>query len=197
MTRVEDFRLRITGLGGQGVMTIAKLVSQAAVNAGLNVTSLDRLRSAMRLGPVHCDIRLGGEGFLSTLAPGTADAVIGLEPYEGCTSSGRLLRPGGVAIINTSQTPLMTDIAKGSPYPEMESVWGKLMERDNRLILVNAIEIARSATGKGQGANFVLLGILLSQVEKFPLSESLIRELIGDNKAKLRCLEAGLDLKVK
>jgi indolepyruvate ferredoxin oxidoreductase len=68
MIKGEEFRLRITGLGGQGVMTIATVISQAAVKNGLNVTSLDRLRSAMRLGPVHCDIRLGGLGFFPTLS---------------------------------------------------------------------------------------------------------------------------------
>ena len=197
MTKAVDFRLRITGLGGQGVMTIAKVISQAAVNSGLNVTSLDRLRSAMRLGPVHCDICLGGEGFLSTLSHGTADAIIGLEPYEGCMSSGELLRPGGVAIINTFQTPPMTNIAKGSPYPEMDGVWGKLMERDNKLVLVNATDIARSITGKGAGANFVLLGIFLRQVKDFPISKSAICEVIGKDEIKLRCLEAGFEEKVE
>ena len=31
MSRAEEFRMRITGLGGQGVMTIATVISQAAV----------------------------------------------------------------------------------------------------------------------------------------------------------------------
>jgi indolepyruvate ferredoxin oxidoreductase beta subunit len=196
MTASKEFRMRVTGLGGQGVITIATVISQAAVNSGLNVTSLDRLRSAMRLGPVSCDIRLGGESFLVTLAPGTADAVIGVEPYEGCTSAGRKLRPGGTAIINTHPTPPLTNIVNAVPYPDMEPVWGKLLERDNRLIRVNATDLARSITGRGEGANFILLGILLSQVKDFPLSQVAILGAIGKDDMKLRCLKAGMELHV-
>jgi Pyruvate/2-oxoacid:ferredoxin oxidoreductase gamma subunit len=148
----------------------------------------------MRLGPVHCDIRLGGLGFFPTLSPGTADVVIGLEPYEGCVSSAQLLRPGGTAVINSCQTLPITNIAQGSPYPDLEPILGKLLERDNRIIMVDTSELARSISGKANGANFILLGILISQVKQFPLASSQIIEEIGRNDAKLRCFQAGLDL---
>lgn len=196
MSRAEEFRMRITGLGGQGVMTIATVISQAAVKNGLTVTSLDRLRSAMRLGPVHCDIRLGGKGFLPTLSPGTADVVLGLEPYEGCISSAQLLRPGGTTIINSQKTLPMTNIAQGSPYPDLEPIIGKLLEHDNKVIILYASKAARTITGKASGTNFVLLGVLVSQVPQFPITAEQIMEVIGADDAKRRCFQAGLDLQI-
>ena len=54
----DDFGMRITGVGGTGVVTVAQIISTAAGLAGLQVRSLDQLGLAQKGGAVISDIKL-------------------------------------------------------------------------------------------------------------------------------------------
>ena len=53
---MSAFYLRIAGIGGQGSVHLAKTLAQAAVACGTTVSMFERPRSAMRLGPITCDL---------------------------------------------------------------------------------------------------------------------------------------------
>ena len=72
----KPFYLRICGVGGQGSVHLAGTLAAAAVREGISVSVIDRPRSAMRLGPITCDLCLGQEGFAPFIVPGEADAVL-------------------------------------------------------------------------------------------------------------------------
>ena len=59
----DDFSMRITGVGGTGVVTVAQIISTAASMAGLQVRSLDQLGLAQKGGAVISDIKLSSAPF--------------------------------------------------------------------------------------------------------------------------------------
>src|SRR6201994_1709748 len=77
--RTDEFNLRITGVGGTGVVTIAQVISTAATLAGLQVRALDQMGLAQKGGAVVSDIRLSPEPFTGAnkLTPGSCDLYLG------------------------------------------------------------------------------------------------------------------------
>ena len=192
MIKDINYKISIAGIGGQHVLTLTTIIAKAAVAAGLNVTAFTRLRSAMRLGPVLCDIRINSDkGFFPTISTGTADVVIGLEPYEGGIIASQLIRSNGYVLINIAQTPPINCIFSGEPYPDMNPIWTKARESGVNLIFLDASNLAQTIPGSKEGANIVLLGVLSKRVKEFPISISILRKTIGENEMSLRCFELG------
>ncbi len=192
MKTTNGFDLRIAGVGGQGVVTMATHIAQAAANNGLSVSVIDRPPSAMRLSPIACDVRLGREGFAPLISIGTADAVVGLEPFEAAATAATYLAPGGIVITNTAQVPTIGDVMARKPYPDIEPVWGQLREHGARLVFVDADAIAREETGSVQNANYVVLGVLASKATGFPVTVSQLEDTIQTDEARLRCFRRGV-----
>ncbi len=89
----------VAGIGGQGVMTAAEILSQAALDQGFDVKKTEVAGMAQRGGVVTSHVRFGARVLSPAIAPGEADILIGFEPAEAlrwCTH----LREGGVAMVN-------------------------------------------------------------------------------------------------
>jgi indolepyruvate ferredoxin oxidoreductase, beta subunit len=89
----------VAGIGGQGVMTAAEVLSQAALTQGFDVKKTEVAGMAQRGGVVTSHVRFGDRVLSPAIAPGEADILIGFEPAEAlrwCTH----LRPDGVAMVN-------------------------------------------------------------------------------------------------
>ncbi|CUR55538.1 Pyruvate indolepyruvate ferredoxin oxidoreductase (fragment) [metagenome] len=61
---IDEFNLRITGIGGTGVVTVAQVISAAASISGMYVRTLDQMGMAQKGGAVVSDVRLGVRPFL-------------------------------------------------------------------------------------------------------------------------------------
>ena len=72
----------ICGVGGQGTVLAAKVLSQAAISGGEHVLSAETIGMAQRGGSVTSHVRIG-EGIFSPLIPkGQADIIISFEAAE-------------------------------------------------------------------------------------------------------------------
>ena len=54
----EEFALRITGIGGTGVVTVAQTLAVAALLDGRHVRGLDQTGLAQKGGPVISDLKI-------------------------------------------------------------------------------------------------------------------------------------------
>ena len=54
----DDFGVRITGIGGTGVVTVAQILGTAAMLDGYSVRGLDQIGLSQKAGPVVSDVRL-------------------------------------------------------------------------------------------------------------------------------------------
>jgi indolepyruvate ferredoxin oxidoreductase beta subunit len=158
----------LSGVGGQGILTIAAIVGRAAVNAGINVKQSEVHGMAQRGGAVVAHLRLSDEPIYSDLIPtGGADVVLGVEPMEALRFAGHLAE-GGVLLANS--VPV-----RNIEYPDVDEILGKLRALPKHVV-IDADAMAREA-GSARAMNMVMLGAL-SVFLDFPEGsfEGLIRE---------------------
>lgn len=94
-------RIIISGLGGQGVLFLTRILAEAALQGGHEVLTSETRGMAQRGGAVLSTVKVGlFHGPL--IAPGEADVGLFLVA-ENLPVHGRYLRPGGSAFVNTAE----------------------------------------------------------------------------------------------
>jgi indolepyruvate ferredoxin oxidoreductase beta subunit len=99
----------VSGIGGQGVMTAAEILSQTALAQGYDVKKTEVAGMAQRGGVVTSHVRFGPRVLSPAIPDGEADVLVGFEPAEALRWC-RQLRPGGVAMVNRvrQEPPVVT-----------------------------------------------------------------------------------------
>ncbi len=93
-------QLIISGLGGQGAVTLTRLLAEAALAMGLPVITSETHGMAQRGGTVISMIKVGP--FRGPLIPaGSADVGLFLSA-RNLPVHGHYLRPGGAVLVNTA-----------------------------------------------------------------------------------------------
>ncbi|NLF93692.1 MAG: indolepyruvate oxidoreductase subunit beta [Oligosphaeraceae bacterium] len=142
----------LAGVGGQGILSIAAIIGQAAVSQGLNVKQSEIHGMSQRGGSVVAHLRLGSAAIKSDqIAPGSADMVLAMEPMEALRSL-EFLSPAGVLISNT------TPVVNIGEYPPLPEVLSALQAHANSHLL-DGDQIAK-ALGSPRAVNMVLLGAM-------------------------------------
>jgi indolepyruvate ferredoxin oxidoreductase beta subunit len=157
----KEFKMKsdivLAGVGGQGILTIAAIIGQAAVSEGINVKQSEVHGMAQRGGSVVAHLRLSSAPVRSDLIePGTAHVVLSMEPMEALRQMPYLSKEG-VLISNT------TPIRNIGDYPEVDSIL-KELERIPRHVVIDADDLAKKA-GSPRAANMVLLGAISNFLE--------------------------------
>ncbi len=172
---VKEFNILIAGVGGQGVILMSELLGNAAVKDGLNVRGSEVLGMAVRGGSVSSTIRIGSEVFAPLVPAGKCDVLVGMEPSEALRNVS-YLAPSSLVILNTEIIVPFTVALGESRYPDLGKVIEKLIEASDRVIPLNAVQIAREA-GSVRSANVVILGAL-SGTGRLPMKVESIKEEI-------------------
>lgn len=140
----------LVGVGGQGILSVAFIVDNAALGEGLNFKQAEIHGMAQRGGAVQSHLRISTGLIYSDLIPkGEADMILGLEPLETLRYF-EFLSPEGIAV--TSSTPYV-NIAD---YPDMDEVLSRI-QRAKRRIIVDSEKLAKEA-GSFKAQNIVMLG---------------------------------------
>ncbi len=93
----------VSGVGGQGVLFVGRLLAEAAIARGLPVLASETHGMAQRGGTVVAHLKVGP--FASPLVrPGQADVLILLKE-ENAAVHRTYLRPGGWAAVNARSAP--------------------------------------------------------------------------------------------
>ena len=73
----------LSGVGGQGILSIATIIGEAALDEGLHIKQAEVHGMSQRGGDVQSNLRLSSDPIRSDLIPyGTADLILSLEPME-------------------------------------------------------------------------------------------------------------------
>ena len=95
----------LSGVGGQGILSIATVIADAALHAGLCVKQAEVHGMSQRGGEVESGLRLSDTEIFSDLLPtGSADMILSMEPMEALRYL-TFLSAGGVIV--TSSVHLM------------------------------------------------------------------------------------------
>lgn len=93
-------RMIFAGAGGQGLMTLGKLLALAAMKEDLNVTWYPSYGAEVRGGTAHCHVVISDDEIISPLVEKASVLVIMNQPSLSRFSSR--LRDGGLLVLNTS-----------------------------------------------------------------------------------------------
>ena len=133
-------QILVSGIGGQGVLFVSRLLADAAIGKGFSVLTSEIHGMAQRGGTVVSHLKVGG--FAGPLIrEGQACGLIVLKD-ENLIPHSRFLSPSGWAVVNSKSAAAET----GFPVH-----------------VIDAEGLAREA-GYARGVNLVLLGFLSSRL---------------------------------
>ena len=140
----------LSGVGGQGILSIATVIGKAALDEGLHLKQAEVHGMSQRGGDVQSNLRISSDPIASDLIPtGRADIIISLEPMEALRYLPYLSAEGWII---TGTTPFVNI----DNYPDQEALQRDLATRPH-VIAIDVEGIAREAASP-RSANMVLLG---------------------------------------
>ncbi|HLY94025.1 MAG TPA: indolepyruvate ferredoxin oxidoreductase family protein [Gaiellaceae bacterium] len=182
------FTMRLTGIGGTGVVTVSQLVATAALLDGLSVRGLDQTGLAQKGGGVVSDVKLFAEpldwaGKATTAECDlylVADLIVGADPRQLSVADPERT----VAVVSTTKIPtgqMVADVA--ATFPEAELMLRQIQSRTrgDASVSVDAQGLTRRLLGSDQSANVLLLGAAY-QTGALPVSADAIERAIELNR---------------
>lgn len=158
----------LAGVGGQGILTIATIIGDAAAVAGLSLKQAEVHGMSQRGGDVQSNLRLSTDTIHSDLIKqGATDIIISMEPMEALRYISYLNNDGWVV---TSSHPYK-NIAN---YPDYQSLMEELQALPHAAIL--PIDDLAKDNNVPKSANVVLLGMAAKYIEI--LSPEQLRESV-------------------
>lgn len=82
MKNIKNFNIVISGTGGQGLLTLLQIISEAAFKEGYDVRTSELHGMAQRGGSVEVHVRFGNKIYSPLVKRGGADLIINLEAQE-------------------------------------------------------------------------------------------------------------------
>ena len=145
----------ICGVGGQGTVLAAKVLSQAAIANGKRVLSAETIGMAQRGGSVVSHVRIGGDVYSPLVPQGQADVLIAFEAAEAVRNIA-YLKQGGTVIVNKKVVQPVTASLSGKAFDENEMI-SYLQKVVGNVVAVDTDEACREL-GSSKVVNMVLLG---------------------------------------
>lgn len=185
----------LSGVGGQGILSIATVIGQAALKSGLYMKQAEVHGMSQRGGDVQSNLRISDQPIASDLIPtGKCDIILSLEPMEALRYLP-YLSPKGWLI--TNETPFVNI----PNYPTEENLRAELNKLPHKIIL-NVNEVAKQ-TGSLRVANIVLLGATIPFLGiDYEIMQDSVREIFqrkGEDivALNLKALAAGKEIAEK
>ncbi|GAA3529229.1 indolepyruvate ferredoxin oxidoreductase family protein [Amycolatopsis ultiminotia] len=181
----RDAAVRITGVGGTGVVTVAQILAVAAVLEGKQVRTLDQTGLAQKGGAVVSDVKITSAALeqAAKLAAGECDLYLACDPLVGADPAylGVTDPEHTVAVVSTSEVPtgrMIVDTAVS--FPDQSSIRAALDDATTRRHYLDARGLAGQLFGDDQYANLLQLGAAY-QTGALPVSAESLEQAIAIN----------------
>ncbi len=160
----------LSGVGGQGILSIATVIGRAALKSGLYMKQAEVHGMSQRGGDVQSNLRISDKPIASDLIPtGKCDLIISLEPMEALRYLPYLNADGWLV---TNEVPLINIPV----YPAEEDLKAQISQLPHKIML-DVNKVAKEA-GSVRVANIVLLGATIPFLGiSYELMQDSIREI--------------------
>ncbi|MBW1882006.1 MAG: indolepyruvate ferredoxin oxidoreductase family protein [Deltaproteobacteria bacterium] len=183
----DEFAMRITGIGGTGVVTVAQVVGTAAMLDGYHVRGLDQIGLSQKAGPVVSDLRFSRTQPTATnrLGEAQADLLLAFDQLVAASEKGlRTADPEKTAVVgSTTATPtgeMITHLDIELPTPEALSKRIAGRTRTQAQFWADAAATTRDLFGDTTSANIFVIGMAV-QAGCLPIDASKIEAAITLN----------------
>ena len=183
----SDVTVRLTGIGGTGVVTVSQVLATAAMLAGLHVRGLDQTGLSQKAGPVVSDLRITrDETAVSNHANASGvDCLLAFDLLVGASDANLAgVRPDRTVVVAstdavpTGQMVTHPDIAPPDGAALAERVGQVSRAAENRFL--DAAGLADGLLGSTTTANILLLGAAV-QAGAIPVPTEAIEQAITLN----------------
>jgi indolepyruvate ferredoxin oxidoreductase len=183
----DEFAMRITGIGGTGVVTVAQIVGTAAMLDGYHVRGLDQIGLSQKAGPVVSDLRFSMSVPSSTnrLGAGQADLLLAFDQLVAASEKGLLTAdPSRTAVVgSTTPTPtgeMITHLEiELPPAPDLSKLIAEAT-RSGAQYWAEAARITSDLFGNTTTSNIFVVGMAV-QAGCLPISAERLEEAIRLN----------------
>lgn len=151
----------LCGVGGQGILSIATIIGEAATAAGIYLKQAETHGMSQRGGDVQSHLRLSTEPIHSDLIPtGQADLIIAMEPMEALRYLPQLAPEGWII---TAAEPLVNI----PNYPPVDAIHQALSALPR--VKMHPVDAEAKKLGMPKSANMILLGMAAGALTLLPV----------------------------
>lgn len=183
-----ETKIVLTGLGGQGVIFITRLLANTAATLGRRVMVSETHGMSQRGGSVISHVRIDGSQ-APLIQLGTADVMLALEPYEALRSL-TFLRRGGTAFIN-SDAGFQPEVMEHLERLEIDVLYLPVTHLSKEMetpTVANVIMVGFASAHPALTLPYQALWEYLNNLSASPHRDSNLRALETGNKAGLAAM---------
>jgi indolepyruvate ferredoxin oxidoreductase len=183
----KEFAIRIAGIGGTGIVTVAQVIATAASLDGWSVLGLDQTGIAQKGGPVISDLRFtkGDQPRSNKLASQDCDLYLACDVLVGADPANlKVADPArSTAVVSSAVVPtgaMVIDTAVS--FPPLDELQQSIARhaRPDGMHLVDSRAVTTALFGSSQSENLFLVGVAF-QAGALPISASSIEAAITLN----------------
>ncbi len=181
----RGFSLRLTGIGGTGIVTVSAVLATAAVLDGYSARTLDMTGLAQKGGAVVSDVRVSRTPLEQPpkIGAGDCDLYLCCDGLVGADSTNlKVADPQRTtAVVSTTQIPtgkMVIDTAEH--YPATSDIQAVIHRASSRGLYLDPGHLTESLFGSTQTANMLMVGAAY-QSGALPVSAAAIEQAIELN----------------
>ncbi len=179
------FSMRITGIGGTGVVTVSQVLATAAAIEGRSVRTLDQTGLAQKGGAVVSDLTItpGQQPRSPKLGAGECDLYLGCDALVAADPANLRVADARktVAVISLSEVPTGSMVVTAAArYPGQQQIMPVFAEAARDARFIDAAALALEHLGDEQYANMIMVGAAY-QCGALPIAAASIERAIQLN----------------
>lgn len=172
------YNIVIPAVGGQGGITLARIIAEAAMLSDLDVKMSEVHGLAQRGGATESHVKFGKKVHSSLVPQAGADLILSTEPIEVLRSLIYASSNTQIVVNTTKVVPISVNFDK-KPYPEQEKIKKEMEKFTKKIDFVKGDEIVRKEVGNNVPLNIFMMGYAFHK-GYMPLKEEKLLEAIGN-----------------
>ena len=159
----DALTVRMSGIGGTGVVTVSQVLGTAAMLDGFTVRGLDQTGLSQKAGPVVSDLRLSRTADTDTNRATSASVDVLLAFDQLVAGSDAIIDTATatrtVLVANSAVTPTGSMVNRPATIYPGEDIAARLTAATKRQVVVDATAIVDGLLGESTSANIFLIGV--------------------------------------